>query len=330
MRNRAALWAASRRDASRRAATRSGASRWAAVTAAIVAVAGCAVTGCSAAAGQPAAGDPAGQPASRPAAQRERAPQPAVVIVRHVVLPDGHSVTVTRFGGGIRFVLHCGSSDPGPACGSKVQAGPAVGSADRRRLVAAFNGGFKLSAGAGGYEQAGRIIKPLVRGRASLVIYRSGTASVGVWGRGVPQPGRPVYSVRQNLNLLVARGRPTAASASGWRTWGGTITGVELTARSALGENARGQLIYAASMSATPGDLAVALVRFGARIGMELDINQEWVQLAYAHRPGGALIKGVTGQVRPANQYLLGWTRDFVAVLATWVPAGEPGSHIRS
>jgi hypothetical protein len=48
---------------------------------------------------------------------------------------------------------------------------------------------------------------------------------------------------------------------------------------------------------------------------MELDINPQWVQLAVAVRPGGPLIAGIPGQHRPANQYLLGWTRDFITVL---------------
>jgi len=87
-------------------------------------------------------------------------------------------------------------------------------------------------------------------------------------------------------------------------------------ARSALGENAKGQLIYVASMSASPADLATALVRFRARSAMELDINPEWVQLAYAKKPGWRLQAGVTGQARPADQYLIGWTRDFIAVMA--------------
>jgi hypothetical protein len=49
---------------------------------------------------------------------------------------------------------------------------------------------------------------------------------------------------------------------------------------------------------------------------MELDINPEWVQLAYAKKPGWRLQAGITGQARPANQYLIGWTRDFIAVMA--------------
>ncbi len=129
------------------------------------------------------------------------------------------------------------------------------------------------------------------------------------------QAGLRIYSVRQNLSLLVRNGHPAAALGA-WTYWGATLSGGELVARSALGENAKGQLIYVASMSASPADLATALVRFRARSAMELDINPEWVQLAYAKKPGWRLQAGVTGQARPADQYLIGWTRDFIAVMA--------------
>ena len=56
---------------------------------------------------------------------------------------------------------------------------------------------------------------------------------------------------------------------------------------------------------------------------MELDINPEWVQLDAARSPGGPLAAEVPGQHRPANQYLTGWTRDFIAVLAP-PPASRP------
>ena len=89
-----------------------------------------------------------------------------------------------------------------------------------------------------------------------------------------PASGEAVYSVRQNLWLLVQNGQPT------------------------------------------PQDLAQALARSGARIAMELDINPEWVQFDLAPAPGGTLAIALPGQVRPASQYLTGWTRDFVTVLA--------------
>ncbi len=150
---------------------------------------------------------------------------------------------------------------------------------------------------------------------ASLVIDRSGAAVIGVWGNGLPRPGEAVESVRQNLSLQVSNGQ-VAASAADWPAWGATLGGGEFVARSALGQDAAGQLIYAGSMSASPADLGAALVQAGARRAMELDINPEWVQLDVARTPGHVLIAAIPGQLRPADQVLVGWVRDFITVLA--------------
>ena len=241
-------------------------------------------------------------------------PQPWVRISR-VRTADGALVTVAVFLGPVRYVLHDGSQDPGSRYAALVRAGPAIGRAERRHLLAAFNGGFLMRSRAGGYEQEGYVFRALRHGLASLVIDRSGQARIGVWGVDVPAPGEAVYSVRQNLWPLVQDGRPTAEAAR-WYRWGGTIGHAEYVARSALGQDAAGDLIYAASMSTVPEDLAQALARSGARIAMELDINPEWIQLAIARAPGGSLRAPIPGQVRPVNQYLTGWTRDFITVLA--------------
>ena len=253
-------------------------------------------------------------PAARPR------PVPPRVTVTRTRMKDGSVVTLAAFAGPVTYVLHDGSEDPGLAAG-RVRSGSAVRGGERRRLLAAFNGGFKLSAGAGGYEQEGHVAAALRRGVTSLVIDRSGRARIGIWGRGVPAPGEAVYSVRQNLPPLVLGGRPTAGAAD-WGLWGATLGGGEYVARSALGQDAAGHLVYAASMSASPADLAVAMARAGVRIAMELDINPEWVQLDVASRPGGPLRAALRGQNRPADQFLLGWARDFIAVLA---PAGAGG-----
>jgi hypothetical protein len=110
----------------------------------------------------------------------------------------------------------------------------------------------------------------------------------------------------------------------------GPIGHQEYVARSALGENAAGDLIYAASMSTSPEDLARALAAAGAVVAMELDINPEWVQLDVASRPGGPLTAAIPSQHRPATQYLTGWTRDFIAVLAPPAvpPAVPPAGHV--
>ena len=263
---------------------------------------------------------PSATPKPKP---KPRPPAPHVSIYR-VRTADGVLVTVAVFRGPVRYVLHNGSEDPGYAAAvDGVKAGPAVGGAERKKLLAAFNGGFKLGVGAGGYEQEGHVVSPLLKGDASLIIDRSGRARIGVWGYGAPTAGEAVYSVRQNLQPLVEHGQPTQA-AYDWYAWGATLGGGEYVARSAVGEDSAGDLLYAGSISASPADLAQALARHGARIAMELDINPEWVQLDVASRPGGPLRAKVPGQYRPADQYLAGWARDFITVLA-----GEPARATR-
>ncbi len=217
------------------------------------------------------------------AAATAPAPPPHVTMSR-IRTADGSLVTVATFGGSVRYALHNGSQDPGPAYARLVRAGPVVAGAERRHLLAAFNGGFLLRSRAGGYEQEGHVFRALRYGLASLVIDRSGRARIGVWHVSVPARGEAVYSVRQNLWPLVLNGRPTPQASRWWR-WGGTIGHAEYVARSALGQDASGDLLYAASMSTVPQDLAEALARSGARIAMELNINPEWVQLAVARTP---------------------------------------------
>ncbi len=264
---------------------------------------------------RPTSAAPARTATAAPASTSASPAPVARVIVTEVRTADGSVVTVAIFRGPVQYVLHNGSVDPGSAAAGLVRAGPVVGGTERRHLLAAFNGGFMLDNHVGGYEQEGHVISPLQRGVASLVIDRSGRARLGIWGHSVPAPGEAVYSVLQNLPALVYRGRPVPAVAD-WQLWGPTLGGGEYVARSSLGEDSSGDLMFAASMSTTPADLADALIRSGARFAMELDINPEWVQLDTARTPGGPLTAAVPGQNRPADQYLVGWTRDFVTVVA--------------
>jgi len=279
---------------------------------------------------RPAAPSPVSAPATAGPAAPARAgataspPGPPGVTVSRVQTADGSLVTLATFHGPVRYVLHNGSQDPGAGYAALVRAGPSIGAAERAHVLAAFNGGFLMRSRAGGYEQEGHVLRSLRRGLASLVIDRSGHGRIGVWGVTVPAAGEGVYSVRQNLWALVWHGKRTPETDK-WRRWGGTIGHTEYVARSALGQSASGELVYAASMSTTPADLATALVRAGAQTGMELDINPEWVQLDTAPVPGGLLAAAIPDQVRPASQYLAGWTRDFITVFAPQGPANTAG-----
>ena len=95
-----------------------------------------------------------------------------------------------------------------------------------------------------------------------------------------------------------------------------------LVARSAVGEDAQGDVVFAGGMALYPSDLAAALLSAGVVDGMQLDINPEWVQFDASAGPGATLAAQIPGQNRPAGQYLSGWTRDFLAVLAPYTVPG--------
>ncbi len=247
---------------------------------------------------------------------------------RSLTLSDGVVVTVARFRAGeVHFALHVGTQDP-PATLTALPADaqPAVSGAEAALLLAAFNGGFKASAGVGGTSVDDHTLVPLVDGLASFVIDTDGTGHLGVWGQSLPKPGEKVSSVRQNLAPLVTSSQPST-SVYDVASWGSTLGGRSTVARSALGEDAQGDILYAGAMSALPIDMANASVAAGATTAMELDINPQWVQLALASAPGAPLQSGVPGQSRPANQVLVGWTRDFITVLAGHQASAAGGNH---
>ena len=212
--------------------------------------------------------------------------------------------------------LHSGTVDAGS---SGWRYGPAIAGRERRNLVGAFNGGFKFSTGAGGFELGGRTAVPLSAGLGSIVTYASGKTDIGTWRSGVPAAGQAVASVRQNLHLLVVGGHP-AGSVGCLLCWGATLGGTPSPARSGLGITADGRLIWAGGESLTPGALAAALI--GARVqrAVELDINPEWVAAyLYGHHRGRdalAVVPIVPGQPGVPGQFLAPYSRDFFTLVA--------------
>ena len=224
-------------------------------------------------------------------------------------------VTLLRFDQRlVQLALHAGSLDPGPG---RWGYGDAIKGHEAYRLVAAFNSGFRLSTGAGGWESNGQTAVALSPGRASIVTYRDGSTDIGAWRRGVPAH-KPIASVRQNLYLLVDNGIPASTVDSCvLACWGATLGGGAAVARSALGIDARHRLIYAASESATPGTLARGLIAGGAQRAAELDINPDWVA-AYLYHHGHGLpgfVPVVPGQYGVAGHFLAPYSRDFFSII---------------
>lgn len=246
--------------------------------------------------------------------------QTAVWISRVKAYHDaGFTVTLLRFDQRlVTLALHAGGSQPG---GAGWRYGDTIARAERWIAVAAFNGAFQESYGAGGFEQAGRVGWPLRRGAASVVIYRDGIADIGRWQQTVPAPGRSVAAVRQNLGLLISAGRiPSTVDTCIKRCWGDPLHERPIVARSGLGVTPSGDLVWAAGHNLSVRALAEALAGKGVVRAMELDINPAWVAgYLYAH-PGHDItpvpIPVVPGQSGIAGEFLAPYFRDFFTVSA--------------
>jgi hypothetical protein len=211
--------------------------------------------------------------------------------------------------------LHSGTVDAGS---TGWHYGPEIAGSERRRLVAAFNGAFKLDTNSGGFFSNGRTAAPLTVGLGSIVTYSDGTTDIGAWHQGVPAAGKQVVSVRQNLDLLIAGGR-AAANVGCLLCWGATLGGTATPARSALGITADGHLIWAGGENLTVTSLAGALLAARVVRAVELDINPEWVAgYLYGHRGGRgpvAPVQVVAGQPGVAGQFLAPYSRDFFSAV---------------
>jgi hypothetical protein len=185
------------------------------------------------------------------------------------------------------------------------------------RMVAGFNGGFKLSDGAGGYYYRGRTVATLEKGRAAFTIAKDGTIKVGVWGRDLHLSSSLVV-VRENMRPLVDRGSSVATPYDSPARWGLANGGLSTANRSALGMRADGSIVFAYGAQVTAYAMAHALVRAGVREALALDMNVTWpTGFVYAHR--GARITGQRinpAVMRSPSSYYARFTKDFVAVLA--------------
>ena len=206
--------------------------------------------------------------------------------------------------------------------GWAVPEGSPVAAADRSpstwvpRMVAAFNGGFLLKDGVGGYYYDHQMVRAMRPGYAALDITSNGRLTVGAWGRDLALTPQTV-AVRQNLPLLVDHYQARTSSSDTASTWGIANGGLWTANRSALGQLADGSLVYAYGANVRPAAMSAAMTLVRAREAMMLDMNRSW--------PGGFVYEhpasGVTGQrIHPqewhsASVYYSRFTKDFIAVL---------------
>ena len=226
-------------------------------------------------------------------------------------------LTMMRFDQGlVHLDLHAGSTDGGSRGWTY---GNRIRSAEAKKLIAGFNGGFKLTYKDTGFMANGHVARHLRSGLASIVTYADGTTNIGAWHQGVPSGASPVFSVLQNQRLLVDHGVAAAnVSSCIIECWGGTIRLATVVPRSALGITSSGQLVWAAGEHLSPAALAGALIAAGAQRAVELDINPWWVAgyLYLHHHPRPKAVPLVKGQRGIEGSLLTPYARDFIAMVA--------------
>jgi Phosphodiester glycosidase len=210
-----------------------------------------------------------------------------------------------------------GASPRGPA---------AVPNAERWRLLATFNGGFKYGHGVdGGFAVDGHTYVWLKHGLGTLVGYRDGRVDIVSW-HGGPTPGPKIVFARQNLPLIVDGGR-ASPSVGNQLEWGATLGGGPAVWRTGVGVDRRGNLVYAAAGGQTAAGLAAILIRIGAVRAIELDINPQWPTFnVYTHRHGLHARMFVPNDQQRPTRYLVPDNRDFFTVYRRigTAPAGVP------
>lgn len=218
----------------------------------------------------------------------------------------------------VRFTLHPGTQDPGPGNWGSPTSIPVT---DRSRLLATFNGGFKIADSQGGFFLNGVTAGTLTPGAASIVFHRDGHVSVGVWGRDVGMAA-DVVGVRQNLKLLVDHGAiPDAVDSNVETAWGASIGGKYFVWRSGFGVTSDGRLIFVYGPALSVRSLADLLHRAGCVTAMQMEINPAWMSFMYyrptANPSSPTPVKLLDGQERPADRYFTPTSRDFIEVTSS-------------
>ncbi|TDO58850.1 uncharacterized protein DUF2233 [Kribbella sp. VKM Ac-2571] len=206
-----------------------------------------------------------------------------------------------------------------PVAGMPSPNGYSVPAADRSGLVATFNAGFKMHDSHGGWWTNRSAAVPLVDGRASIVIFRDGSAQVGAWNRTVRMT-HDVIAVRQNLDQVVVDGRVVdglTTNANG--RWGSVRSQFQYTWRSGIGTDAHGNLMYVAGNKLTLVTLAEAMQQAGIVQGMELDIHAAMVSFDIEQPGPNGTVTGkrlLASMNSPTDRYLVDDQRDFFYVTA--------------
>ena len=192
-----------------------------------------------------------------------------------------------------------------------------------KSVVAAFNGGFRFEHKPGGYVTEGVEVRKMVKGNATIGIDANHVMHVGVWGDDMHRNDGWV-SLRQNLPPLVKDGKVTWSDYK-WTDWGTDYGDKMYTYRSGLCARTDGSLMFVSVGDVNIDLLAKAMLQFGCRTGMELDINGNWPHFSTYSGFGTTNRYGRTLDTRMGDplRFINGYEKDFFALFdPKMLPAG--------
>ncbi len=156
-----------------------------------------------------------------------------------------------------------------------------VASADRERLLAAFNGGFMAKHGHFGAMLDGSEFLPPKPGACTIGIAKDGHVEVLPWEELAPKVSE-LSAYRQTPPCLVHRNEPHPAVGSEHVKWGLSAEGKFEIRRTALGVDASGRaLLFGLGEWVQPKDMALAMKLAGAPTVAQLDINWSYTRFNF-------------------------------------------------
>jgi len=236
-------------------------------------------------------------------------------VVYHTLIKNGAVALMWIDASLLKFRLIPGPMEPE---GSPMRA------IDRRpstwvpHMAAAFNGGFRLGDGVGGYFYNGTTVQRMRNGYAALVVTKTGQLKVQVWGRDLKTTAGAM-SIRQNLPPLVWKGKAMTKATDNEATWGEADKGLWKAIRSAAGVLADGSVVYAYGYNVRPSVMAAAMVAAHVQTAVMLDMNQSWPMGFYydapvrGNQPVGHRVH--PGVYREPDSYYYQFKKDFVVAL---------------
>jgi Phosphodiester glycosidase len=193
-----------------------------------------------------------------------------------------------------------------------------VPEADREKLVAAFNGGFKAEHGKFGMMVAGNELLAPRPKSCTFAEQKDGTLAIATWTAISAEP--ELFSWwRQTPACMLENGAlHPGLQTEDSKNWGATLEGKTVIRRSAVGLGADGRTLYVGiSNSTTARALALGMKQVGATNVAQLDVNHSFPRfLLYTAGPSGLTAQGAVKGLLYQKDEFLGRpsTRDFFYV----------------